>query len=121
MMAAAVISSKIYTKDPRTSTHLYHDIIRTPIEGLQGFPVNKITTVYQVRISLHLLQSEYKDKTHVKHRMVLEECGHISLCLFCMVSNLSPFADDAITQGGVWGQESLVYMCQSFTQCSKKG
>ena len=77
-MAAAVISADIHQRS-QNLPHLYHGIIRTPIEGL---PINKITTVYQVRFSLHLLQSEHEDKTHVKRRLVLEECGHISLCLF---------------------------------------
>ena len=71
-------------------------------------------------MSLHLLQSEYEDKTHIKHCMAHEDHGHSGFA--CVVgknqttSKLSPMADDAITEGGEevwdlwWG-----YICAEYT------
>ena len=61
-------------------------------------------------MSLHLLQSEREDKTHIKRRMAV----------FCVRGRqkpedpkLSPMADDVITRGGTGDLGSLVYICGS--------
>ena len=91
------------------------------IGGLWGFfPAFKITAVCQVRNAyhLHLLRSEREDKTRVKHRTARKDRGCIgfAFAFACVVGknpktpNLSPMADDAITQGGIGGLGSPVYI-----------
>ena len=65
-------------------------------------------------MSVHLLQSECEDKTHVKPHMACKDCGRIGFACFCMHSRqrpqFEPMTDDTITQGGIGGLKSCIYI-----------
>ena len=82
--------------------------------GLQVFFFKiKMTAVRQVRMSLHLLQSECEDKTCVKRCMACEDSAFVFV--WAVGKNrrpkLRPIADDAIICVGIGGLGSLVYIC----------
>ena len=87
--------------------------------GLRGLPVIKITVDRQVRVCLHVMQSERKNAA--RHANIVNA---FVVRLFCVCDGqkfedpkLRPMADDAITQSGIGGLGSLVYICEAYT-CS---
>ena len=65
------------------------------------------------------MQSELEDKYARKAHSMLRSWTHLFYVCFCVCGlqnpktpNLSPMADDAITQGGTWGQGSPLYICR---------
>ena len=73
--------------------------------GVFGFSCNQNNRSSLVRMSLHLLQPEHEDKTHIKYRMAGKDRGRFGFASIfaCVVSKnqktpkLNPMADDAIT------------------------
>ena len=101
--------------------HRYTPKIPEPVT-FRFFLVIKITAVRQVRMSLHLPRSKHEDKTCVKRYMADEDREHIGFAFVfaCAVGKtpktpkLNLMADEAITQGGIGGLGSLVYICGKY-------